>query len=626
MIKITVMNGREEESTLFSEAIVIIGDPKDEREKEAGSETLSLPGIGLKPQHVKITIDGDKVTVQNLANDPFVTLNNLPFYKKEAPQGAILRIRERDLKLERAKEFTSEPAQPKAQEPLPPPLKKPEPQKDRQPEDEILQEEIIRAPKKKLESPPPISDADTYKDDDPLIEEESKNWMAHLNVSPFRHVKLYSLFLMVFFLVLSVVGVEAYLRAGEKSDEDEVKAAESLADIAMALTYAQVYHFAPQKHNWSDPVFIQNNLLATLPTGSSSGTILNCQGDFSGCAYFLRVYTSNDLSRFLIVAHPNPTFLQWLIPKSALVVDSDSMEIRRIRNVKAMNRLLTNLNTLDGINLSQITDLIKNEEVITLSYLAKMAQKPEFQPPRVLAFMRPGAENLIYNAPRYHPFGDALLKKAGNFAQGPLSSHELQMLQSELEILKKFPNLVLYTTHSIEEGKSAVNALKKIGPNERYLLASIKYDPKGRFLSSKIEMDHERKVKPNLFIKESPFVAKAEIFELPNPKVSQEIAYLEAPQKESSLLDTQLKSIADTRVQNIQRLKQKAYQATDDYLDRPRAKRLIGILKKTRQEIQEEEEKAKEAVYEVSLEWEGDFEQFRAALESHGLKGLLDAS
>lgn len=617
IIKVTIFSAGEGKTSHFPEEIVIIGDGSEAKDGEA---FLPITGIGLKPEHLKLIRQENRLFVQNLANDPFVTLDNLPFYKKEATSTTLIRIKDREIRVELISEKEGAPLKEK----IPPP--------QTPKEDVSFEEEVFHAaPLPKVEPDPlPLKEIDAFIEDEER-EGGEKSWISHLNVSPFRNVRLFSFFMMVFFLVFSMIAVEAYLRAGEKSDEDEVKAAEALSDIAMALTYAQFYHIPPQKHNWSDPAFIQNNLLAMLPTGSSSATTINSQGDFTSCPYFLRVYTSNDLSRFLVVAHPNPTLLQWLIPKNALALDSNSMEIRRIRNVKAMNRLLANLNTLDGLSLTQITDLLKREEVVPLSYIAQKGHMPEFEPPKFLAFLRPGSENLIYNAPRYHPFSDGLLKKAGQFASSSTSSHELAMLQSELEVLKKFPNLVLYTTKSIEEAKEGVHALKKIGPHQRYLLASIKYDAQGRFRSSKIIMDQEKRPLSPLLMPTVPYVAETAIFTIQGkdsaehiplglPQNYADIAEAEEIQevKEDPLL-TSMKEIKTARDAAQETHRQEAYKAVDAYLSHPQKNKLLRQLRGIYELIQEENVKAKEALFELSLETP-DASHFEAGLEKAELK------
>ncbi len=54
-----------------------------------------------------------------------------------------------------------------------------------------------------------------------------------------------------------------YLRLSTISKDEEVHAAEGVADIAMGLTYAQLHEADPASQNWSDPEF-----LASQPVGN----------------------------------------------------------------------------------------------------------------------------------------------------------------------------------------------------------------------------------------------------------------------------------------------------------------------------------------------------------------------
>ena len=610
MIKITETVAGQTKSTLFSEETLIIGD------SQSAGVHLPFSGRGLKAEHVKIYKQNEAVWVQNVANDPFVTLNNQPFFKKKALPGDVIRIRDVELKIE---EIASESSQVKKEPP-----KKVEPAPSLPVEDVNESEEIIHAPMRNRKEPfvrPSLKDYDLPVEKEIFDSEEGKktaekheaqrSWSAHLNVSPFRSVRLFSFFVMGLFLISAVIGVEFYLRASEKSDEDELKAAESISDIAMGLTYAQLYHISPVKHNWSDPEFIQNNLLATLPAGSPSEVKLNSQGEFGNCDYILRVYTSNDLSRFLVVAHPNPSLLQWLIPRSALIVDSSTMEIRRIRDLKGMNRLLSTLNTLDGINVAQITDFVKKAEIIPLAHLAKAVKKPEFAPPKLLAAIRPGAENLIYNAPRYHPFGDALLKKAEYFSSTQTSSHELAMFQSELEMLKRLKNLVLYTTDNSEAGTFALDGLKMIAPDKKYILASIKYDAKGRFRSTQIIMDSDHERKPELLATEEtakPYVDEIHVFEIgPFFEEEPEIVFEEEepdpiPDLPKSPLLMRLEAIAENRDQRLKRLEKILLHDVKNYLATLNQKKLLLRLKRVAAKREAIDLETKEDLYDLAFD------------------------
>lgn len=538
MLKLIESSEGIQKSHLFQEDTILIGDGL------SSNVHLSFPGRGLKNEHVKLVKTEKGLIAINLANDPFVSINGLPFFKKKFEAGDVLKIKQIEITLASDLKPVVQPVEPE-QIPLPDPeveikkeikklaeitpkpleTSKSETSKKSDPEklfDDLEEDDIVTVPIKKAKSENKfkrsLKDGDFEKS-----EKEKRPFSPPQYQRPFRFLRYFS-FLFGFLIIAGlIITLEAYLTASEKSNMEELKAAESLSDIAMAFTYAQLNHIEPQKHNWSDPEFIQNNLLATLPTGTSQPLRLDAHGAFGDSSYLLRVYTSNDLSRFLLVAHPAPSWIQWLIPKNSIIVDSTTMELKKISDLKSINRLLSSLNTLDGINVSQISEMVKKGELISLSHLAKASQKPEFAPPKAIQFLRPGAENLIYNAPRYHSFSDQLIKKAAHFANLSSSSHELRMLKSELEVLKKLPNLILYTSDGIELANLAIKGLKEIQPEAKFLLAYLKYDQNGRIRSSQIIMDHNA---PEPEQNDTPFIAEATVIPItPEVKPEPEIQY-----------------------------------------------------------------------------------------------------
>lgn len=629
MLKITELTAGQEKSSLFSEDSLIVGDSQGVTDVRS---TLLFTGRGLKAEHVKIFKQDGSLWVINHANDPFVTLNGHPFFKKQMNSGDILKIRDIELKVEEVGKEA-----PISVSPSPPP--KPVVAEEQQETQE--REEIFHAPlKAKKELKPKIS----LKDFDPppekitFQEEVRKSWPSHLNVSPFRNIRLFSFLLMGFILILSVVAVESYLRATEKNDMEELIAAESLSDIAMALTYAKFYHIAPEKHNWSDPEFIQNNLLAILPTGTPSGVHLTSTGGFNNCGYILRVYTSNDLGRFLLVAHPTSHLFQWLISKAAILVDSSTMELKKVRDLKSLNRMLSTLNTFDGITVAHISELIQSGETIPLAHLARALKMPEFQPPRALAFLRPGAENLIYNAPRYHLFDDGLLKKTANFAAMHTSSHEQAMLKAELEFLKQLPNLVIYTEDPSATWES-IQALKQIAPDVKFMLATLKNDATGRLRSTKIVMDSERNDKELKILSkkvEQPFVKQAASLmqtfataeKLPFGTIlsKNEEEFAMGDKEVSSMISpvlSRLKAIATKRAKALDSLYQKAADAAVLYLKEPDKFPLDKKMTQALAKKKKIDAKVKAELFDIAFDYEeNDINAIQEYIDQVGLTDL----
>lgn len=500
MIKLTEYIDGNEKSHLFNLSSLVIGNG------EEGIAHLCFPG--LKAEHLRIYREGLHLYIVNLANDPFATLNGYAFRKRKISSGDIIKLKHLELLVQDV-QITSERVKEEPPINIEEELQKLDPPHHPLDEDEKeADEETIHPPAYILKEKSKgdfrsMKLKSSLKDEGHDLFKEKKHFYSPKTV-PFRHLKIALCLFLGLAILLTVILGEAYLRLAEKSDAEELKAAESLSDIAMALTYAQMYHIHPQKHNWSDPQFIQNNLLATLPSsyqeGHESHVKLSPQGVLNDSAYLVRIYTSNDLSHFLLVAHPSPSLLQWLVPKNTILIDSYSMELRKISDLKHLNRLLANLNTLDGINAKEISTLVKKGEIIPLSFLARTVNKPEFAPPRAINFLKPGAENLIYNAPRYYQFSNAILQKAHDFSSSSTSSHEHEMLHSEMEVLKKLPNLILYTTER-ENAQEAFAGLRALSPDTKFLLVHLKIDSSGAIRSSEILLptaEEEVKIaKPN---------------------------------------------------------------------------------------------------------------------------------
>ncbi len=85
-------------------------------------------------------------------------------------------------------------------------------------------------------------------------------------------------------------------------------------------------------------------------------------------------------SRFLLLAQPKPSFLRWIQPRETIAIDSQSMELRRITDLKELNRLLANPNPLEGQNATAIFNLVSSAELVRLSTLAQETGHIQFNP------------------------------------------------------------------------------------------------------------------------------------------------------------------------------------------------------------------------------------------------------
>lgn len=476
MIRLTVNPNSIPKEHTFKQTSVTIGSAAD----------LALPNEDLQEVHVKISEQNGQFIAINVANDPFTLINSLPFGKRTLQDADLLQIGDTTIKFECSVTIASD--------------------------EEVLQselEELFRqvenldqvtpTPIPKVTEPPivpvqekveeliPIAAAkepphEVPPDPAPIVIADKKQ------LSSWRFLGFICVFL-VFFMGFS--GTIIYVKIRDRNEEQKVKAAESLADIAMALTYAQVYHLKPQEQDWSSPIFLKNNLASVLSSEYPSFANIDAQGNFKNCPYILRIYTGSSLSKFIVIAQPAPTLLQWLAPKPAIIIDSKAMELRSMHDLKGLNRLLVDSNTLDGIRAAEISRLIQEGGLISL---AELGAKRGFLPPKALKLLRPNAENYIYNAPRYYHFGDALLKRTVAWLQNGMQSEEKTRLQQQLLELAKLPNLVLYSSQGIQKAMQAQQALAAMVPLHKFLIAYLNFNHRGIVVSSHLLMDN-----PTLF-------------------------------------------------------------------------------------------------------------------------------
>jgi hypothetical protein len=335
------------------------------------------------------------------------------------------------------------------------------------------------------------------------FDDEGENWNAtdlkkkailspYEIYHPLTNWKLWIVILLSFLSFAFICSSVVYVKILESTERYEIKAAEGVADVAMALTYAQINHINPLTQNWSNPDFLKNNFAAIVPSDYSFLDNIDSHGEFNNCPYLLRIYTNNDFSTFLVVALPEPRILQSIVPKKAIFVHSKTMELRKIEDLRALNRLLVNPNTLDGVNGVEITNLVKNGTLIPLSVLSLETKSQGFSPPKALSLRRPGAENLIYNAPRYYQFSETYVRRALSLIKSTENaSYELARLQQEMLQMSKLPNLVLYTSDGIESAIQAEKAFSAFTPFAKFLNAYVIFNSEGYISGSHLIMEED---------------------------------------------------------------------------------------------------------------------------------------
>jgi len=518
MIKLTLNPESNPVSYLFDKESVTIGTGATQK------VDLPLQGARLQSVHIEIIREKNLFLILNVANDPFVTLNGLPFGKKLLTNQDILQIGQTLISFEGSVVDSPPPlSEPKLHsnsnlfEKLESLINSHKQEKDIyadfdlekelrnldiqseswQNEDHDLPQENTSAPKQ----PSQKSKSDLITQDS---DQEKKRWhyaqkkAAPVLAAPPKSNWKLMLTLGLSLLALTIITLSVvYINMNDKTDIQEITAAKGISDVAMALAYAQTHHINPQAHNWSDPGFLKNSLSAIMSSDYISLANIDSHGHFTDTPYILRIYTNSNFSRFLVIALPIPSLLQWLIPKNAIIVDSENMKLHTVQDLRALNRLLVNPNTLEGANGTDIANLVKRGALLPLSALAAKTSDLEFSPPPELADEFPGAENYIYNAPRYYQFGETYMQKALSLTKNTQNaSFELSQLQQDAALLSQFPNIVFYSPKSVESAVQEEKALMTFAPQIKFLMGYLKFNEEEEISEARLLKPEDRILPP----------------------------------------------------------------------------------------------------------------------------------
>lgn len=469
MIKITLQG----ETLTFEKSPIVIGSDRLLAD-------VVINETGVEKIHIQLIEDEDRFLAVNTANDPFSSINGLPFGKKTIKSGDLIQINHISLQIECIIS----------------------PEKSNSVKSYVAKEVLKEEEDSEEHDNGHLKDINSKKHyflDE--IDDESEHWKMESEAEKLhskrmqfitRHWKRIALAFFASILFCASTFSGFYFRASDKNSQEEKKIAAGIADIAMAITYANRHHISPSKQNWSDPDFIHTNLSRVLSPNLHSQAQINNQGQFIKHPYILRIYTNGDISRFVIIAQPAPNLLQWLINKTTIIIDSSTMDIRKVADIKHLNKLLANANPLEGKNGLEVSRLIREGTLMSLHCLSGNKNLWGFAPPRALSLTRPGSENSIYNAPRYYPFGEPILLRAVELSRSPGNSSDVTLLQEELKSLEHFPNIVLYSSQGMQPALEAQKALSTYSPESKFIIAYLKFTSNGFVASSHLLMDNDR--------------------------------------------------------------------------------------------------------------------------------------
>ena len=579
MIKFTVKSKSRNETYTFYKKEVLIGSSKEY------SCDLSLPEGRFEPTHLLITEEQDRFIVKNIANDPFATLNDLPFGKRiirnqdvisvgdtliifegalseqgssyqEFPlfstKGNLTTIVEEaiekaaiaddrqehepeehsereNLPLQRESgeeyplemdEFQSRSSQDSSKEMDPGEMEAlleewqeienefrgSRAEKGSNPQNMPSDHEIVKEKSQEEALTTPPKEAETVKKT--LVLDLSDNEQEPL---PFRtpsppkaggsqpkteekpvkkiltalkpQLKIIGITFLIATLLLFLLIAGSLWKFNQESEKKVIEVSRSVSDIALAMTYAQIHHLTPHQHNWSNPQFLKSSVSASLSPHHEAQLRLEGNGKLND-DYLLRIYTNRDNSRFVIIAQPEPSLFHYLTTPDSIVVDSAMMTLRRINDLKALNRLLIDPDQLHSPGSDDVARILTRAQIIPMDYLADKDNQNGFKTPERLKAKYPGAENFIYNSPRYSRVGDRIMSEAVEALSKPTNTSEMRKLKEVLRSIGKLPFAVMYTTKGKEHAEKARMAIASIAQGEEFLLAYINYDEKNNRTTS----------------------------------------------------------------------------------------------------------------------------------------------
>lgn len=521
MIKLTLQVGTQQAQKSFHQDVVLLGAASEDL------QDLSVDLSSLLPEHIRIFEQGGAFFAQNLANDPFVTLNDRPFGKKQLTNGDRLAVGEVEIVFEGEATAISPAAPQKDLESLAETLdfsiKRTTTTRSTfvaqdfafEDDDEdfealIRQVENFDPSNEQPESEQPESEKLARLGPETIQQQTSetsaKSFKAQRAVRPKRaesaaikqhfaipeaprvfYWRPVVAVLVVLVAVVAAVGSGLYFTFSEKNDEQEYIAAQGLSDMALALTYAQMHQIKPPNQNWSDPDFIKEILAKVLPSDYTSLISIDKQGYFTNCPYLLRVYTNSDLSQFLLLAQPEPSLWQWLLARETIIVDSRTMELRHTTDLRALNRLLANTKPLEAANALEISHLVSQSSLMRLTSLASETGLREFLPPKGLSKAVPGADLRIYNAPRYYRLSTPVTHSLGQVVTALTSpaDDKIQELRKSVAELSKLSHFVFYSDQQESTTVKIVELLDSWFPDVPPVVAQLHLEPAtGRVLSS----------------------------------------------------------------------------------------------------------------------------------------------
>lgn len=410
MITISLKSHNKSTKYTFSKERIVIGSDE--------TADIALDKSSLEHEHLIILLEHDRYKAINKANDPFVSLNKLPFGKRSIKAGDHLHLHDFEVEVVDIQitdgRLPSVPKKSKEKFTIEPLL-----ETKSLPETKTLPVETAsKAPEKKV---------------------QEQNVSQTKDVSRPR----FSI-LMVFVAILAATGIYFFSILPEyvTQPHGEKETSLAVADVAMALLYAQINQLTPDKLDWSSSKTLQELMRHLLPSRDDSAFHAEGQDTLAAGQYAIHIYHNVNGDHFIVIARPEwISWFTWWKSHPVILLDSKDMRLRKIQDVTPYQRLFALHPELNKENERWINSLLEHEEIIPLSSLDARSEKFSS------IF---GKENFVYNLPRYFSFTDSLLRKIvrrrGHIGAGGEGRYE-QRLQEYLQL----KDIILYTSQDLRQ-------------------------------------------------------------------------------------------------------------------------------------------------------------------------------
>ena len=592
MIRLTLLSCKEPEIHLLNKPTILVGSDQSQAD-------LVLSSASIHPIHLKIVKQGQSFFAINAVNDPFLSINQFPFGKKELTNGDKIQIDAFEIEFEQLPNASEKPQEtdnlPNQEPASVQRLSQEEPllqlhysfEKEVQP---LSQEEINLEAVEELISPF-LQEKPCYQNTAAGFNKPKNNYSTEQQpsdaellpeendlkkTSRLTFKKKFILALIIFLLIIgSFLASFIYLTISEKSQKEELKATQGIADVALALTHARLYQVKPHNQNWLDSDFLQSNLQSVIPNIDSYALKIDGQGRFHCCPYTLRIYTDRDLSRFLLIAQPTSNVSNHFFSKSIIVIDSQLMELRAFKDVRALNRLLARSEPLEGANGIEIINLVKEGTLIRPTDLGRLSNHPDFCPPKNVAWIKPTAENYIYNAPRYYRLAQNLLQQAILLSTSKGSGQEVTKLKADVANFSELTHLILYSD-DLNAALLSKRSIMLFAPCDKFLFGYLKKE-KETILGAQLLRERDEKKALEVSQIEDLHRNSSSDLALDTTSLPKENSKSTLPNNDEKEIDfnhpiyIQLKALIATRESDLRPLSAAIYHLLNQELDFPKS-------------------------------------------------------